>query len=78
MPPFVCQVRGDARRAERVVADPRADAGLQRAPAHHRVRIGLRPRRRAQLPGAARNRAKQRPIRSTGDAGAVEFSGGRL
>ena len=37
----VLQVGGDAGRTERVVADLRADAGGDRAPANHRIGVGL-------------------------------------
>jgi DNA invertase Pin-like site-specific DNA recombinase len=37
----VLQIGGDPGRAERMVADRRADLGRRRAPTHHRERIGL-------------------------------------
>src|SRR3546814_8996992 len=37
----VLQVSGNPGRAERMVADRRADLGRHRASAHHRERIGL-------------------------------------
>lgn len=57
------EIGGDACRAGDVVADPPGDAGGQRAPTHDCVRVRLRQRRRAELPGAARNGAKERSLR---------------
>lgn len=52
---------------ERMVADQRFDPCSQRTPAHHGMRIGLRQRVSAQLPGTAPDGAKQRPFQITLD-----------
>jgi len=69
----ILQVGGDAGRAEGVVADAPSRCRGNRTPAH-RMRVGLRQRRGAQLPGAARDRAKQRPLQIASDPGAVSTS----
>jgi hypothetical protein len=56
-----------------VVADRRPDAGGQRAAPHHRIRVRLQQRPRAQLPGAARDRTEKRSLAVVSDAGAVEL-----
>jgi hypothetical protein len=69
----VFQIGGDAGRAERVVADHRADAGSLGPALHHRVRVRLRQWPVAELSRAARNGPEQRPFRFIRDAGAVEI-----
>lgn len=69
----VLQIGRDARGAELVVANGRRDAGYCRTPAHHRVGVRLRQVRGTQLPGAARDRAKEWPLRLVREAGAVEI-----
>lgn len=59
----VFQIGGDTGRAERVIADLRADAGRERPAPHHRIRVGLRQRSRAQLVRPARDCAEQRTLR---------------
>lgn len=59
--------------AERMVADLRGDIRGERPAPHHRVRVGLRQRCSAQLPGAACDCAKEWPFRVIRDAGAFEI-----
>jgi len=59
----VLQVGGDAGRAERMVANGRADAHRQCAASDHRIGIRLRQRLGAELPRAAPDRAEQRASR---------------
>jgi methionine synthase II (cobalamin-independent) len=68
----IFQVRGDAGRPERVIANGRGDAGRARAAPYHRMGVGLWQRRGAKSPGAAPNRAKERPLRVVADPGVVQ------
>src|SRR5271170_835889 len=49
----VLQVSGDAGCPEAVIAELASDAGCRRAPADHRIGVGLRQHRARQLAGAA-------------------------
>lgn len=56
-----------------MITDRRADARGARAPPHHRIRVGLRQWRRAELPGTTCDGAEQRPFRIAADPGAVQI-----
>jgi hypothetical protein len=66
------QVRRDAGCAERVVADRRANPGRLGTAPHHRIGVRLRQRPRAQMPRAARDCAKQWPLRFITEAALFE------
>ena len=65
----IFKVGGDSRRSKRVISDQCLEACCQGPPAHHGMRIGLWQNGRAQLPGTALDRAKQRPFRIAVDPG---------
>ena len=70
----VFQVRGDAGRAERVVADGRADARSNSTAPDHRIGVRLRQRRVAELAGATPDRAEQRSLDVIRNAGALRYA----
>jgi hypothetical protein len=71
----VLQIRRDPGCPEAVIAKLGRDAGRRRASADHCIGVGLGQRRARQQPGAAADRAKQRPLGIFGDACAVNISG---
>jgi hypothetical protein len=77
----VLEIRGDARRAERVVVDPGADPRRERPAPHHRIGVGLRQRRVAELTrcraGSRERAARLARPRSQSRRGTLQACGDR-